>query len=113
MDYKNTHVAPLAPTTAVTATGSSNGVDLGGYSEMMALLNVTAFSGVGATLDVRLETSHDGTDWYDMGSAFGQATGVTKPAALKITNFGRFVRGSWTLSAGASFDFTLNLVAKT
>jgi hypothetical protein len=100
---------------ALSASGQSGTLDLSTFLEAVALLNVTAVSGTSPTLDVKFQTSDDGSDWYDLGSSFTQATGITKPAALKLTNFGRYVRAVYTLggSASPSVTFTLKLVAKS
>lgn len=107
-------VSTLHASAAATATGQSSGIDLGRYIEAVAELNVTAASGTSPTLDVKFQTSDDDADWYDMDAAFAQITAAAKPAVLKMTNFGRYVRAVWTIGGTTpSFTFTLKLVAKT
>ncbi len=107
-------VFTLHASAAETATGQSASVDLSTYAEALAELNVTAVAGTSPTMTVSFQTSDDGADWYDMGTAFAAVTAVSKPAALKFTNFGQFVRAVWTIGGTTpSFTFTLKLVAKT
>lgn len=99
---------------AITSTGQSASVHVGGYSEAIAMLNVTAASGTTPTLDVKLQTSYNGTDWYDIATAFTQATAVSKQAGLKATNLGQFLRAVWTIGGTTpSFTFDLNLSLKS
>lgn len=108
-----TTAVELHASSAETATGQSVAVDLTEYDEAVLLLDVTAASGTSPTLDIKLQTSHDGDDWYDLGDAFAQQTGVAKPDALKITNFGSNVRAVWTIGGTTpSFTFSLQLVGK-
>lgn len=66
-------VTLLPATTATTsATATGNVVDLGFMQQMRCVLAVTAISGAGPTLNVRLQTQV-GTEWDDYAS-FTQAT---------------------------------------
>lgn len=107
-------VQTIHASAARTATGQTSGVDLGPFDESIVLLNVTAASGTGPTLDVKIQTSDDNSDWYDLGSSFSQITAVSKPAALKLTNFGKYIRAVYTIGGTSpSFTFTIKLVSKT
>jgi hypothetical protein len=107
-------VFTLHASAAETVTGQSAGVEVEAYGEAQALLNVTAVAGTGPTLDVRFQTSDDGADWYDLGGSFAQQSAVNKPAVLKLTTIGRYLRAVWTIGGtGPSFTFTLKVVAKT
>lgn len=110
---KETAVIELHASAAETADGNSDSEDVGKYREAVALLDVTAASGTSPTLDIKFQTSPDGTDWYDTGDAFAQQTAVNKPEALSLTNFGKYVRAVWaTGGTSPSFTFELNLVTK-
>lgn len=104
----------LLSSAARTTSGSSDYVDVSNFAEMVALLDVTAASGTSPTLDVKFQTSDNGTDWFDLPSdAFTQSTAGVKKA-LKLSNFGRYVRASYTIGGTSpSFTFSLRLVAKT
>jgi len=107
-----TQMFTLHASAAETATGQSAGFNVSRFREALVELNVTAVAGT-PTLDMKIQTSDDGTDWYDMGASFTQITGILKPAVLKLTNFGSFVRGFWTIGGSTpSFTFTMKLVAK-
>lgn len=107
-------VTELAASAARTTSGQSSGVDVGPFDEAILLLNVTAASGTSPTLDIKIQTSHDNSDWYDTGTAFTQITATSKPSALKVTNFGKYVRAAWTIGGTSpSFTFSLQMVAKT
>lgn len=109
----STSVFTLKASGAVTATGQSAGVLLDAFLEAFAALDVTVVSGTTPILDVKVQTSDDNIDWYDAGSAFAQITAASKPAVLKLTNFGNYVRAVWTIGGTTpSFTFSLKLVAK-
>lgn len=93
-----------------TYTGSSFRVDI--FNAAVAFLNVVAASGTSPTLNVKLQDSWDGVEWYDTGVAFTQATGVTTERKT-ISNFGRFIRAVGTIAGTSpSFTFGLNVVFK-
>lgn len=105
----------LHPSGAETATGNSDKVDVGRFLEALVFLNVTAASGTTPTLDIKIQTSDDGSDWYDFNpaSAFTQKTATAKDS-LKLTNVGKYIRAVWTIGGTTpSFTFSLKLVAKT
>jgi hypothetical protein len=66
------------------------------------LLAVTAASGTTPTLDVVIQTSHDGTTWRT-AHTFTQATATgTQRASFPVD---RFVRATWTVG-GTTPSFT-------
>lgn len=83
---------------ARTANGDS-GV-LAGYGQpktLRAQLNVTAISGVGATLDVVIEDTLDGTNWNVVGT-FAQKS-ATGREVINVTNpFADRLRVRWTVA---------------
>jgi hypothetical protein len=69
-----------------------------------ATLIVTAASGTTPTLDVKLQTSGDGTTWDDVAS-FPQQT-TTQTGRYKVFGpLGTYVRWVWTI-AGTTPSFT-------
>lgn len=98
---------------AETASGQSAGVDVSFYTEALLFLDVTAASGTGPTLDVKLQTSVDNATWYDCGVSVAQQTGVARPAVVKATNLGRYLRAVWTVGGTTpSFTFSITLLPK-
>lgn len=67
----------LAPSAARTAAFTGTPVEIGGVKTVMLQLDVTAASGTTPTLDVKVQTTVDGTNWCDVG-AFAQATAVSR-----------------------------------
>lgn len=88
----------------LTVDGYSQEFEVGDSGVVRLLLDVTAVSGAD-TLDVDLETSHDGITWYVAGS-FTQATA---PASeRKCFAVDRFVRAHFNVTgSGVAIDCTL------
>jgi len=103
----------LNPAAPLTANANSPALDLGAFNEAVIFLKTTAVSGTAPTLDVKVQTSYDGTDWYDEGTSFTQITAVITPAVRKITNFGNYVRLVFTVGGTTpSFTVVSQIVAK-
>lgn len=94
-----------------TASGSAAAVDLWDEAEgdgvqtrrlVDARLTISAISG---QLTVSLETSDDQVVWSQVG-AF-PAKSATGNTTLATGDFGRYIRCSWTLSAGGSATFAV------
>jgi hypothetical protein len=66
----------LASNAAQTIAFTGNAVNFSGIV-LLVVLDVTAASGTTPTLDVKLQTTEDGTNWCDF-AAFGQATVVSR-----------------------------------
>jgi len=95
-----------------SATGS--GVEVGPYRELTVVLRVASKQGSPTSLDVKLQTSTDGTNFGDFktAQAFTQVTGATALEALQVTCFGRFVRVVATMvGGGASTGWTFGVTA--
>lgn len=106
MDYSSSALAA----SGATDSPSFNG---GGYSTMVAYLNVTAHSGSSPTLDVKFQDSPDGgTTWYDIPSAaFTQVTTTNGTQRLVVSNFGTKLRAVATEGGTTpSYNFTLDVV---
>lgn len=88
----------------LTVDGYSQVLEMGDDSVVRLFLDVTAVS-TSDTLDVNLETSHDGTTWYVAGS-FTQATA---PASeRKCFAVDRFIRAHFNVTGSdVAIDCTL------
>ena len=67
----------LATSAARTAAFTGDAVTVTGYRLLVIELDVTAVSGTTPTLDVKVQTLVDGTNWCDI-AAFTQATAATR-----------------------------------
>jgi len=74
----------LANNSAQTTAFTGNAFSLGGATSMFLVLDVTAASGTSPTLDVKVQTTEDGTSWCDF-AAFGQATAVSRQIVRVVT----------------------------
>jgi hypothetical protein len=100
----------LVASAARTTTGNS-GV-LTGFGPVKTLrlaLNVSAASGTTPTLDVVVEDTLDGTNFFTIGG-FTQKSGVTAEAINITTPFGDSVRIRWTIG-GTTPSFTFDVRA--
>lgn len=85
---------------ARTTTGTSSAVDVGSAHTVRGLLDVTAISGTGATMDLTLQTSHDGATGWVAVAAFPQVLLAGGPIQHRRTFVGlnKFVRWSWVIA---------------
>lgn len=91
---------------ARTATGTGTAFDTSDLVALFATLTVSARSGTNPTLDVTLETTVDGTNWYTAGS-FTQKT-ATGSEAKAFGALGPQCRWKWTIGGTTpSFTFTI------
>ncbi len=108
--YADVEALILASLTTETADGNgSQEVELGDRRVVRMTLDVTASSGTSETLDVDIETSPDGVNWYVAGS-FAQATGVT--SERKTVAIDRYVRAAWDIG-GTTPSFTFSLIGES
>jgi hypothetical protein len=104
---------------ARTASGTSSSADVRdqlergiGTSQLNVLVDVTAASGTGPTLDLEVEWSNDGTTWASAETAdtFTQitaATTVSKRFTVKASHY----RIKWTVGGTApSFTFSVSVL---
>lgn len=105
--YVEQYDAPLHESATRTASGTGDTYEMGAQTTMRMLLSVTAASGTTPTLDVVVETSHDGsTGWVPLFT-FGQKT-TTGSDRVSFSGADRFVRCKYTLGGTApSFTFSL------
>ena len=123
----------IAPSAARTAAFTSTAVEIGGARSLLIQLDITAVSGTTPTLDVKVQTSVDGTNFCDV-AAFTQSTvaarkliriaaGVTPQAEVACTDatlaagtihqgpLGRSIRIKHALPGGTTPSFTYSLTA--
>ena len=95
-----------------TGSGTSNGFAfVQEYIEGIVFVGVTAVAGGGA-LAVTIQTSPDGTNWYDLaGGGFLPINSISN-VSNGITNFGKYIRISYAVT-GTSVTFSINFVGKT
>lgn len=99
----------FAASVARTASGDSGAVPgFGDKVSLRAQLDVTASAGVTPTLDVVLEDTIDGTNWYVVGT-FAQKTATGREVINITTPFTDRLRARWTVggTGGPSFTFSV------
>lgn len=89
---------------ARTATGNSSTFDTTGVDNINGAVVVSAASGTTPTLDLSLQTSADGTNFYNVGS-FTQKTTTTAAEAKIFGPLGASSRWRWVI-AGTTPSFT-------
>lgn len=94
---------------ARTATGVGTAFDTQGARQFDATLTISAAGGTTPTLDVRLETTVDGTNWHTV-AAFPQKN-ATGTDAKPFVGLGEQCRWAWTI-AGTTPSFTFAISAK-
>lgn len=108
-DTEDIVLAPLALRDDAEATGPE--LELGDRATVRLALTVTAKAGTAPTLDVTIETSHDGANWYEAG-AFDQLSdpSVTTPLVVRgIFAIDRFVRAKWEVGGSDNPSLTFSL----
>lgn len=94
---------------ARTATFTGTPFDTSGLEELDATLDITARSGTTPTLDLALETTVNGSDWYSVG-AFAQKNAVDNDARA-FGPLGEESRWKGTLG-GTTPSFTFSVTTK-
>lgn len=99
----------LVPKNVKTATGASAWVDIGEAKEIVAQLHADAGTGTSPTLDVKFQTSYNGTDATAVDLPSGAFTQVLAAASNQIKNIPamhRFIKAVWTITGTTpGFDF--------
>lgn len=114
MAFRHAIVDEMLSSATRTSSGVSSGFNKNDLYEGLVLAKVTAASGTNPTLAIKVETSPDNATWFDLpGGAFAQITGAGQ-YALKIDNFGKYIRLAYTLGGtNPSFTFSVHFVGKT
>jgi hypothetical protein len=109
---RSTEQFELASSATRTASGAGSWRDVSNYEEMVIFLKVSAASG---TLDVKIQGANDDkTIIADLGDSFSQVISTTPGLAIKVTNFGKYIRAYWTIGGTTpSFTFVIYAVAKS
>lgn len=98
---------------ALTATGNSAGVDVGGAGTLRAQVVVSAVSGTTPSITPKIQTSHDNgaTDpWRDASAAYTALTAVSSSPFQSFV-VDRYVRVSYTIS-GTTPSLTVAVVGE-
>lgn len=94
---------------ARTVTGNSGWIDIGDVKELIAQLDSAAGTGITPTLDVKVQTSWDGTDAtaVDVTSgAFAQVVAAVSAQIKSLTVLHRYIKVVWTIGGTTpSFNF--------
>jgi hypothetical protein len=99
--------ADVASAAKIT-TGTGSAFDAEDADAILGTLTVTAHAGTTPTLDVALETTVDGTNWYTVG-AFPQVGDANLAATGRaFAPLGNQARWKWTI-AGTSPSYTLSI----
>lgn len=101
---------------ARTVTGNSGWVNIGDAKEIVAQLQSDAGTGTSPTLDVKFQTSYDGTDATAIDLTSGAFTQVAAAASGQIktlTGAHRFVKVVWTIAGTTpSFNFGVYITTR-
>lgn len=101
---------------ARTTSGNSGWIDVGDVRELIAQLDAGAGTGTSPTLDVKLQTSYNGTDATAVdvpNGAFTQVTGAASAQIKSATVCHRFVKAVWAIAGTTpSFDFGVYVSAR-
>lgn len=114
MPFRHSIVDEFLALATRTTSGTSSGFNKNDFHEGLMLLDVTAVSGTGPTLDVAIQTSPDNTNWFNLpNGAFTQVVAPGKQV-LKADNFGKYIRVAYTIAGtNPSFTFSVVFVGKT
>jgi len=95
---------------ARTTTANGTAFDTSGLDSLSATLAITARSGTDPTLDVVLETTADGTNFYTV-LAFPQQANTTTGVARVFGPLGSSSRWKWTIGGTDTPSFTFAISA--
>lgn len=114
-DSQGRYIAPNESSTSAAVasaarTTSSNGTafDTTGVNAINGTLVISARSGTNPTLDVVLETTADGTNYYTV-LAFPQQTATTTGVSRVFGPLGSLSRWKWTVGGTDTPSFTFAL----
>lgn len=120
--FRDIYISPSNPTgdavvkTARTASGGSGWMDIGDTRELIAQLQSDAGTGTTPTLDVKFQTSFDGTDATAVDvptGAFAQVIAASSAQIKSLTTLHRYVKVVWTIGGTTpSFAFGVYLTAR-
>lgn len=104
-------IKTLMASHTATATEDGGNVSVSGAEPTLVQVNTTAASGTSPTLDVKIQTSADGTNFVDSGITVAQitATGQTFTVLTANQRLAGFIRAVATIG-GASPSFTFQVL---
>jgi hypothetical protein len=107
---EETRAGQQVASAARTATANGTAFDTSDVDEITGSVVVTAASGTNPTLDVILQTTADGTNYYTAGS-FTQKTAITAAEVKVFTGLGSLSRWKWTIGGTDTPSFTFAISA--
>ena len=111
----NTLTGTVEAKNAKTASGASAWMAIGDAQLLTVQLHSDAGAGTTPTLDVKFQTSFDGTDGtaVDIPSgAFTQVVGVASNQIKQLSVFHKYVKAIWTITGTTpSFNFGVYLTS--
>jgi hypothetical protein len=96
----------LKASAAETASTTHTALELGDAARVNLALDVTAFGGTTPTLDITIEGSNDGTNWYTLGTFAQKVNVATERKAFLAARHVRS-RSVITGSAGQTFTYSI------
>jgi hypothetical protein len=108
-EAEETRTTQQVASAARTATANGTAFDTADVDEITGTLDVTVVSGTNPTLDVILQTTADGTNYYTVG-AFTQKV-ATGAEARVFTGLGSLSRWRWTIGGTGTPTFTFSVAA--
>jgi len=112
-----TIIDEMLPLQARSTGGTTNVFRVDEAIEALLFVRVTAVSGTTPTLDIKVQTSPDLVNFFDLPAAFATISTVPtvdNPAPLKLLNFGKWIRVKYVIAGTTpSFTFSLHVARKT
>lgn len=101
---------------ARTVSGDSGWIDIGDANEIIAQLDSDAGTGTSPTLDVKVQTSWNGTTATAVDVPSGAFTQVVAAASMQIKSIAimhRYIKLAWTIAGTTpSFSFGVYITAR-
>jgi hypothetical protein len=107
---KDTLTTAAVASSARTATATGTAFDTDNLDSITGVLTVGTVTGTNPTLDVVLETTGDGTNYYTV-AAFVQKTATATADAKVFGPLGALSRWKWTIGGTATPTFTFGITA--
>lgn len=100
----------VQPTVTKAATFTGPTFDLGSYGTARLDLHVGVSTGTGdQTLTVKIQTSPDGTNWTDLGTAFTAATTTASDQHKVFAGCDRYLRAVGTIAGTPTISYTYSV----
>jgi hypothetical protein len=105
-----TLTAAAVASAARTATATGTAFDTAGIDSLNGTVVVTARTGTNPTLDITLETTADGTNYYAAGT-WTQLTNTTTGSSRVVAGLGSLSRWKWTIGGTDTPTWTFSISA--